>query len=75
MNKKSYSLGLKVTKKGSNDVWVSADINEGFEIEVTEDFNQLEFETKKQELKDRIQEEVKKYLDAVLEKQEIDVRL
>lgn len=66
VNKKTYNVSIKLTRKFN-----SISITEGFEVEVDKDFNEFEFETHKQMIKDKLIEEGKKYLDNVIDTVEV----
>lgn len=60
IEKKNYTVSVKLTRN-----YQSISLTEGFDVTVDDSFNEFDFEQQKQEVKDRLAEEAKKYLNIV----------
>lgn len=67
ITKKEYTVSVKGSKN-----YQSISLTEGFEVNVDEDYSHIDFESEKQQIKDRLIDEAKDYLNEFVEQRELD---
>lgn len=67
LEKRNYSISIKGSKN-----FQSVSLTEGFEVNVDEDFNELDFTQEKELLKNRLIDETKKTLTEFVDGRKVD---
>lgn len=68
--KRTYTVSVKGSKN-----YQSVSLTEGFEVEMDEHFNIIDFETEKNTVKERLIEETQNYLNEFVDEQALDREL
>lgn len=64
--KRTYTVSIKASKN-----YQSVSLTEGFEVDVDEKFNELDFDVEKQKLKDKLVSEANDFINSFVEEREI----